>query len=98
MTATTATTATTAVKCKGGCGRILTSAKSIALGYGPTCARKAGLIPACPARKPAYRMWKDRCGWCVEEVSTNRGYYGLAYVGARSLANHFERRAFTAAA
>ncbi|MDQ0762040.1 DUF6011 domain-containing protein [Streptomyces canus] len=97
-TARTASIATNAVKCKGGCGRTLTSAKSIALGYGPTCARRAGLTAPRPRRQPAYRLWQDRCGWCVEEVCTNLGYYGLAYIGARALADHFERRAFTVAA
>ncbi|MBC9730709.1 DUF6011 domain-containing protein [Streptomyces sp. TRM68367] len=89
MTATAAKT--TAVKCKGGCGRTLTSAKSIALGYGPTCARKAGITPAPKKPAPTYRMWKERCGWCVQ-TEDGRGYYGLAYVSALAFADRFERQ------
>ena len=39
-------------RCKAtGCRRWLTSADSIALGYGPTCAAKLGLTPAPAVRR-----------------------------------------------
>lgn len=31
-------------KCLGGCGRWLTSPQAIALGYGPVCARRLGVV------------------------------------------------------
>lgn len=41
-------------KCLGGCGRWLTNAESIALGYGRQCAAAHGITPArtIPARWP----------------------------------------------
>lgn len=50
------------VKCRA-CPRMLTDPASIALGFGPCCAKRLGLIPA---RRPRVASVRTRAGGDVE--------------------------------